>query len=60
MYEDALEYANKALEINPKHSKAKFRKGKALSFLFNFQESIEIFETLGFKNEVENVKILEL
>jgi len=42
MYEHALHYSNKALKIDPGHSKSLYRKAKALGFLFKFEESIKI------------------
>jgi len=44
LYEDALAYANKALEIDPAHYYSLFRKARALCFLFEFEESIKLFK----------------
>jgi len=34
MYEDAIEYSNKALTLDENHTKSKFRKAKAMGYLF--------------------------
>ena len=60
LYEDALEFALKALEINPDHQKSLFRKGKALMFLFEFQEAEKIFKDLQNKEQLEILRKLYL
>ena len=39
MYEDALEYSEKALDIRGNHSKSLYRKAISLAYLFRFDES---------------------
>ena len=43
LYEDAVENADKALEIEPTHEKTLLRKGRALQQLYRFDESTAIF-----------------
>jgi len=44
MFEDAIDYCNQALDIDPNFTKALFRKAKALAFLFHFKESQKILK----------------
>jgi len=37
LYEDAVEYCDIALKINPNHVKSLYRKAKSLAFLFDFE-----------------------
>ena len=50
LYEDALEFAEKALMLQQNHQKSLFRKGKALMFLFEFEKAEEIFKMTGSKD----------
>lgn len=43
LFEDALEFANKALTVDEGHVKTLFRKAKSLAQLHQYDESIEIF-----------------
>ena len=54
-YEDALETSKRALLINPHHEIVLWRKARALAFLFQFHESIEIFTKLKRQSEIDNV-----
>ena len=49
LYEDALEFADKALMLQENLQENLFRKGKALIFLFEFQKAEEIFKKIGNK-----------
>ena len=57
LYEDALRYANNALNFDLHHSKTWYRKAKCLAFLSQFGESINIFRKLEKVEEVEIVKM---
>jgi tetratricopeptide (TPR) repeat protein len=45
-YEDALNFANKALDLDESHNKSKFRKAKALAYLRNFDDSLSLLSEL--------------
>jgi hypothetical protein len=42
MYEDALNYANKALELDESHQKCKFKKAIASAFLRNLDGALSL------------------
>ena len=46
MYENVIGCCNMALKINKDDVKTQYRKAKALSYLFHFDESIEIFNSI--------------
>ena len=56
LYEDTLVFSEEVLKLDKIHVKALFRKAKALSFLFKFDESIRLFEKLASKREIELVR----
>ena len=60
LYEDALEFADKALMLQQDHQKSLFRKGKALMFLFEFKKAEEIFKITGNKDQLEVIRRLQL
>ena len=58
-YQDAIIYYNKAIDINPKHTKTYYNLGLLLHKIKNYKEAIDCFEkTLktepGFKNANNN------
>ena len=55
LYEDALEFSDTVLGLDPKHKKALYRKGKALAQLGRFGESLDVFEKLELKKEIQIV-----
>ena len=59
LYEDGVEECNKALSINPNHTRSLYYKGKCLAYLFNFCESIEIFKSINLPNEIVFVNQIE-
>jgi tetratricopeptide (TPR) repeat protein len=56
LYEDALEYSNKALRVIFFHNISLLRKARALTYLFRFDEAIEILKTIvnDYPHEREN------
>jgi tetratricopeptide (TPR) repeat protein len=56
VYEAAIEHAECALRINPKHPKSLYRKAVALSHLFDFGQSEAIFKQLKMELEIEGVQ----
>ena len=53
LYEDALQYADACLKIDPEHKKGLYYKAKSLAFLYCFDESIKLFTQLGKSDEIE-------
>ena len=43
-YEDALEFCDKALKVDVDHVKSLFRKGKCLSYLYEFDNAVRFFK----------------
>jgi lipoprotein NlpI len=39
MYEDSLEFCNKALEVDPNHNKSTMNKTISLTYLFEFEHA---------------------
>ena len=60
LFEDALEAADAALEIDPLHQKTLFRKAIASAYLFDFEFSKRTFKEIGYESEVKVVESLEL
>ena len=56
MYEDGIEYCNKALEIDPDNIKAKLGKAYSYAYLFMFQQSIDIFNSFNYHKGIKFVK----
>ena len=62
MYEDSLEYANKAIKYHPGKIPA-YYKAVSLAYLHKFDESIEVFNSItlvDLSNETELVNQLKL
>ena len=55
MYEHAIEYCDMALQISSDYKNVKYRKAKSLAYLFQFDESVEIFKEIGCVNEINLV-----
>ena len=55
MYEDALEYCDKALSIDENHTISSYRKAKSLAFLFRFDESIQILKDKKLDKHIEYI-----
>ena len=58
LFEDALKLCNIALKLNPDHPKTLYRKGRCLAYLFEFQQSIAIYEHLRFQKDINFVNEL--
>ena len=56
LYEDSIEYSNKALDIDKNHIKSLLIKAKSLAYLYEFDQALAIFEWLKFENEIQFVK----
>ena len=56
LYEDALDHANHALEIQADHVKSLNRKANALLYLHRFDESLEIFMALNDPKNITKVQ----
>ena len=59
LYQDALEQANNALQVDDSHVKTLYRKAKSLSLLYKFDESCTIFEQLKEKSELQTIASLK-
>ena len=46
LYEDALIFSKKALDLDPNHVKSLSLKAKSLALLFHFKESIKILNDI--------------
>ena len=62
-YQDAINYYNKAIDINPKHTNSYYNLGLLLHEIKNYKEAIGCFEkTLetepGFKNANNNLGLI--
>jgi hypothetical protein len=52
-------YCDLALAVDPEHVKSKFRKAKSLAYLFEFEESIDLFRSINSK-QVDSKKEIEV
>ena len=50
LFEDELEFCNRALDIDKDHVKSLFRKAKVLAYLFQFKQSIQLFQSFDKEN----------
>ena len=58
-YEEALEYAEMALGIDPGHYNTKHRKAHLLSHLDFFEESIALYRELKQEDEAKHVQVMQ-
>jgi len=62
-YQDAIIYYNKAIELNPKHTKSYYNLGLLLHKIKNYKEAIDCFEKIlktepGFKNANNSLGVI--